>query len=680
MISKTIFRAYDVRGTYPTEIDEEAAYLIGRAFATIFGGPVVVGGDARLSTPSLKKSLIKGLVDSGIDVIDIGMVPTPVVYFACYKLGYGYGIVVTGSHLTKEQNGFKFSNKNGIPISFDEGLHKIMELVETKNFKESAVVGHVKKADVRGEYAKFMKSLFSTSLKGIKIIVDGANGAAGELYSKILGQCGAEVIELYCEPDGNFPNHTPDPMEKSFIIDLERKVKETGANAGIAFDGDGDRINVVDENGNIVNANHSFSMIIEDTLKENKGGKIVHDVLCSKLIDDVTKEFGGTPITWKVGHTYIAQKCFDEGALLAGEVSGHYFFKEASYADDVLIAGLKILKIMKNSGKNLSELSKKYPHYHSFGDRLLVKEEEKFNFVEQLKDKLASQGFEMSYSIVYENWEDASSIRKTIESLLYYRQQPHTKYGGGDKYVGFDLMGHLIGDVLYARWAGLDFLYEEGEPEITEEKMCKLLKRLNLPDSRNSMLVDERKSGHKDLEASIEVKGISLTPRRITPLMRPTKSWEDGTYYSVTLRNLSEAGGSETERLRTIDNIDIYCQCPRSAKQIMCRAPADVRKLWDDDRSPSSIPSPYVVPIHAHSVIASNHATLEYGRYNMEMYGYPRNVVKVERTLIDTLLKLDVRKKWPIFRLNWAFQDFGLQIFGPLQKIAKYGMWKQNNL
>lgn len=388
-----IFRAYDVRGKYPSEINEEVAYLIGRAFATFFGGDVVVGGDARLSTPSIKRSLIKGLVESGAKIIDIGMVPTPMVYFACYKLGYGSSIAVTGSHLTKGNNGFKFSDTKGIPISFEAGLNKIKELVESKKFREGA--GQIKKVDIFDEYVKFITSLSPISLKGIKIVVDGSNGAAGKLYSRILRECGAEVIELYCEPDGNFPNHTPDPMDKKFILDLELKVKETGANLGFAFDGDGDRINIVDENGNVVDTNHIFSLMVEDTLKENRNGIIVHDVLCSKLVDDVIKEFGGNPITWKAGHTYIAKKSFEKGALIAGEVAGHYFFKEANYTDDALIAGLKILKIVKNSGKKLSDLTKKYPRFYNYAARIPVKEEEKFYFIEQLKDKLSSQGFDI---------------------------------------------------------------------------------------------------------------------------------------------------------------------------------------------------------------------------------------------------------------------------------------------
>ena len=410
----SIFRAYDVRGKYPDGINEDIAYLIGRAFATIFCKPgsksagsrpgvsvgasvtVAVGGDSRLSTPAIKDMLIQGLIDSGADVADIGMAATPVVYFAAYKLGYDYGIAVTGSHLGKEFNGMKFCDSNGIPISFEGGLEKIKELTETKRVRvvTDAQRGTIKTRDVSDDYVKFMSSLFPLSLRGMTVVVDGANGAAGKLYARALRAAGADVIEMYCEPDGNFPNHTPDPMDKEFIVDLQRRIKAAGADVGMGFDGDGDRINFVDERGGVVDTNHIFSLMIEDALKEkaNKGAMIVHDVLCSKLVDDVIEAAGGVSLTWRVGHTYIANKCFEEKALMAGEVSGHYFFKEANYADDVLVAGFKILKILKETGKSLSKLTKKYPRFYNYGDRVPVKEEEKFAFIEQLKDRFASQG------------------------------------------------------------------------------------------------------------------------------------------------------------------------------------------------------------------------------------------------------------------------------------------------
>jgi phosphomannomutase/phosphoglucomutase len=390
-----IFKPYDVRGIYPSEINEEVAYLIGRAFATVFPEKTIaVGWDVRLSTPSLKESLIKGLLESGSKVVDIGMVPTPVVYFACYKIGCDYGIMITGSHLTKEFNGMKFCDKTGIPISYEAGLNKIKELVKTKKFREGK--GKLTKTNIDKKYIEFMKSLTPTKFDGIKIVIDGSNGSAGKIYSELMKECGAEVTEIYCEPDGNFPNHTPDPMKKEFIIDLENKVKEMKSDLGFAFDSDGDRLNIVDESGNVTNSNHIFSLIIEDALKNNKGAKVVHEVLCSKLVDDVIEKNGGIPITWRVGHTFIANKCQEENAILAGEVSGHYFFKETNYTDDVLVACLKILKILKQSKKSLSELTRKYPKYYQYAQRIPVKEEKKFDFIEELKEKLKSQGYNLT--------------------------------------------------------------------------------------------------------------------------------------------------------------------------------------------------------------------------------------------------------------------------------------------
>ncbi|MEM7821321.1 MAG: phosphomannomutase/phosphoglucomutase [Candidatus Aenigmatarchaeota archaeon] len=386
----SVFKAYDVRGIYPKELDEKIAYIIGRAFGTLFSGRIVVGGDARLSTPKLKESLINGLMDSGIEVIDIGFVPTPIVYFACYGIGFDFGISVTGSHLPKEHNGMKFCNSKGIPIGYEDGLEKVEELTKTKYFKKG--VGKIEKLEVVKKYSNFIKSLVHESLDGFKIVVDGANGIAGKIYSDILRECGLEVIEIYCEPDGNFPNHVPDPMQKEFMLDLEKKVKEIGADLGFGFDGDGDRVLVVDKNGSI-NPNHIFSILIEDAIKN--GDKVIHDVLCSKLVEDVIRKKGGTPIVSRVGHTFIARKCIEENAVMGGEFSGHYFFKESNYTDDVLVACIKLLSVLKKTGKSVSELTSSYPKYYSYADRLPVREEEKFKFIENLKDKLKKDGYEI---------------------------------------------------------------------------------------------------------------------------------------------------------------------------------------------------------------------------------------------------------------------------------------------
>jgi len=390
----TLFKAYDIRGVYPKELNEDVAYKIGRAFATFLGKKttVAVGGDCRLSTPSLKEKFIQGLLDSGMDVVDIGMVPTPVVYFCGYKLGFVAAVEITGSHLTKEHNGMKFCGPGGIAISYDDGINKIEEIFKSEKF--AIGMGKMEKMDVVSQYIDYIKS-FGIDFSGIKVVIDGANGVAGKIYSKILRECGADVVEIFCEPDGNFPNHTPDPMNKEFIKELEKKVKEHEADIGMAFDGDGDRLNIVDNTGIISNSNHIFSLLAKNVLKENAGGKIVHDVLCSKLVDDMIKSSGGIPITSRVGHSIIAKMCLEENAVMAGEVSGHYFFKEANYTDDVLVACLKILKIMKENKKPLSKLASVFPKFFEHSDRLPIREEKKFEFIENLKRQLEEQGHDL---------------------------------------------------------------------------------------------------------------------------------------------------------------------------------------------------------------------------------------------------------------------------------------------
>jgi len=393
-LKESIFKAYDIRGIYPSELDDESAYLIGRAFATIYKDKnVVVGGDARISTPHLKKHLINGLLESGANVIDVGMTATPVIYFGCYGLEYDAGIMVTGSHLEKEHNGMKFCDASGIPIGYDAGLFRVKEIVKERRFLSKK--GERSDKDLTMSYTKFIKGLFPAGFKGLKIVVDGANGSAGQIYTSILRNLGVEVIELYCNPDGLFPNHTPDPMKKEFIDDLRQEVISNSADSGFGFDGDGDRLAVVDEKGKSVNTNHIFSLLIEDVLRTNNGGNIVHGVLCSKLVEDITLKNGGIPIACKVGHSFIASKCAEEGALVGGEVSGHYFFRESNYSDDVMVACVKLLKIMKEGATPLSDLTCRYPLFYEESKRMPVRKGMKFLFIEELKKKLTSQGYDL---------------------------------------------------------------------------------------------------------------------------------------------------------------------------------------------------------------------------------------------------------------------------------------------
>ncbi|MBI2547689.1 MAG: HAD-IA family hydrolase [Candidatus Aenigmarchaeota archaeon] len=393
----SIFKAYDIRGVYPQELNEEIIYKIARAFAAFTNAKrIVVGGDNRLSTPSLKNSFIKGLLDSGVHVVDIGIVPTSMVYFACYKLKFEAGAMITASHNPKEFNGVKLCDSEGISIGLEDGLDEIKKIAEKCEFKDGK--GKLDIMDIFNEYNNFVSKLLVKRLNGIKIVVDGSNGSAGIHYARILKSLGAEVAEIFCDPDGNFPNHeTPDPLIDENLNEIKAEVKKLNADIGLAFDGDGDRMVVINDKGERSPVNHITALLAERCLSQNKNAKIVYDILSSQMVEEVVRQNGGIPIVWKAGHTFISRKCKEVDALFAGEVSSHYFFKEANYTDDTITAAIKILDIITSEKKKLSELTQKYPTYYNVLEkRIPIATEMKFKFIENLKGKLSKEGYEIS--------------------------------------------------------------------------------------------------------------------------------------------------------------------------------------------------------------------------------------------------------------------------------------------
>jgi phosphomannomutase/phosphoglucomutase len=393
-----IFRAYDVRGVYPKEIDERTALRMGKALGTFNPGKIVVGNDSRLSGPSLKRKLIEGLISTGCDVVDIGMAATPMIIFSTMHLKCDGGVMVTASHNPKEFNGFKFNGSDGIPISFESGLNKIEEIFEIGEFSQQK--GSVSKIDLTRDYAEFLllkvSNLHSTRMK---IVVDAGNGSPGSIYPKILRETGVDICELYCEPDGNFPNHQPDPSKRENMRDLQRRVLETQANLGFAYDGDGDRLGVVDENGNIVDPNRVFALLIKQTLESRPNSKIVYDVLSSMMIEDTIRKHNGVPIVSKVGHTYIAQRMAEEDAALGGELSGHYYFEEIFCADDALFASIKLIELLTKSNREITDHLKDLPKYHSQVSeafRFPISESEKFSFMKNLEIELREKGYKIN--------------------------------------------------------------------------------------------------------------------------------------------------------------------------------------------------------------------------------------------------------------------------------------------
>jgi len=385
-VRKMIFKPYDVRGIYPEEINEEIAFKIGAAFGTYVKGKIVVGHDSRLSSPSLKKALVKGLISTGANVIDIGLTTTPIVTFATRYLNCEGGVMVSASHNPKNYNGFKFYGKNGLPIGMGYGLEKIKEIFESNSFLKGK--GKVIKRRILKPYSKFLLSQIKIEKAvKMKVVVDCGNGSAGIIYPKILKKIGLKVHEICCEPNGNFPNHEPDPSKEENLEDLKEKVVKINADMGFAYDGDGDRLVVIDKNGKVVNSAVIFSILIKSALEKSPGGKIIYTVVDSRAIEEMIRKNNGIPVACRVGHTFISQKMNEENAILAGEISGHYYFKEMFGCDDALFATLKLIEYLVNSGKDLEYFDKALPKYLSKRLRYPIEESEKVSFVENLKEE-----------------------------------------------------------------------------------------------------------------------------------------------------------------------------------------------------------------------------------------------------------------------------------------------------
>ncbi|MCP4042993.1 MAG: phosphomannomutase/phosphoglucomutase [Gammaproteobacteria bacterium] len=350
-ISAAIFRAYDIRGIVGDTLTVEAARSIGQAIGSEAyergQQAVVVGRDGRLSSQEMASALIEGLRASGRDVIDVGQVPTPVLYFAADYLEAESGVMVTGSHNPPNYNGFKIM-LGGETLSGD-AISAIRGRLGGGNLMTGE--GSLQSMDVGAEYIRRVSEDIPVALGGAyKLVVDCGNGVAGEVAPRVYRALGHDVIELYCEVDGNFPNHHPDPIQPENLTDLIRKVREENADLGLAFDGDGDRLVVVDGEGNIIWPDRLLMFFAEDILSRHSGAEVIFDVKCSNRLFRVIEKLGGKPVMWKSGHSLIKQKMKETGAALAGELSGHIFIQDRWYGfDDALYAGARLLEMLRNS-------------------------------------------------------------------------------------------------------------------------------------------------------------------------------------------------------------------------------------------------------------------------------------------------------------------------------------------
>ncbi|MFO7816409.1 MAG: phosphomannomutase/phosphoglucomutase [Thermodesulfobacteriota bacterium] len=405
-IKPDVFRAYDIRGVVDKDFDEEWVEILGKACGTYFLDSgytrAVVARDCRHSSPEYQTRIIKGLMSTGVDVTYLDMVATPLFYFAIKHLGFNAGVMITASHNPPEFNGFKvWAGENTIHT---EEIRKIYSIMQEQKFPASTAM--VSKVDIAPEYLKYILSKITLKNR-IKVVVDGGNGSGGEVCAELLRQAGVDVVPIYCQPDGDFPNHHPDPTVAEYITDLRQTVVRENAHMGIGLDGDADRIGVVDENGDLIYGDKLLAIFGREVLQKNPGATVIGEVKCSHLLFRDIENHGGRPIMWKTGHSLIKSRMKETNALLAGEMSGHMFFADDYYGfDDALYAALRLCKIVaRELQKPLSSFLDDWPKTFNTPEiRVDCPEEIKFSVVES-----AQKYFRKNYDIV-----DVDGVRITF--------------------------------------------------------------------------------------------------------------------------------------------------------------------------------------------------------------------------------------------------------------------------
>jgi phosphomannomutase/phosphoglucomutase len=385
-----IFRAYDVRGRIGPDINPDVFRQVGRAYASLVrsngGHRIAVGQDNRESSAGLKAGFIEGVRASGIDVVDIGTVTTPILYFATAHWKLDGGANITGSHNPVDYNGVKMVHRGAAPLTEAE-IQGLREAIERGTFAAGA--GAVSQRDPREEYFDTIAKLVRVE-RPLKIVADAGNGIAGVYGPPLLRRLGCDVVELHCESDGRFPNHLPDPEDPENVVDLQQKVVEVGADLGLAWDGDADRVGVIDERGRRHEADLILVLLARDLLERHPGAKIVFDVKSSQVLVDDIKQHRGVPVMWKTGHSHLKRKMREDNILLGGEVSGHMFFAEGYYGvDDGILAACKIAEIAARHRGTVSSLFDSVPHLHATPElKALCPDAEKFRVIDELSREL----------------------------------------------------------------------------------------------------------------------------------------------------------------------------------------------------------------------------------------------------------------------------------------------------
>ncbi|MCC8189946.1 MAG: phosphomannomutase/phosphoglucomutase, partial [Planctomycetes bacterium] len=363
-----IFKAYDVRGTYPDQVNEGIFEAMGQAAVQVLKcRTTVVGRDMRESGIPLSQAMMRGLTKAGCDVIDIGMASTPMLYFATAYLKADAGVQITASHNPAAYNGCKWCREDAIPVAYDTGLADMEKLIEKNAFSTVEKLGSIRQEDIYSEYrANLLK--YAGNIKPLTVVVDAGNGVMGAFLPRLFEKLPCEVIPMYFEPDGNFPNHEANPMKASNMADLVAKVREVGADLGVAFDGDGDRSAYVDETGAIIPADFITALIAGEMLAMEPGATIYYDLRSSKVVREEIERLGGVAKMCRVGHSFIKAMMREDKAIFAGELSGHFYFRDLHYTDNAEMAMLSVLSVISRSGKKLSELIAPYRKYFATGE------------------------------------------------------------------------------------------------------------------------------------------------------------------------------------------------------------------------------------------------------------------------------------------------------------------------
>jgi phosphomannomutase len=410
VLDPKVFKAYDVRGIHPTELDEDGAYRIGRAYVEHFRpGTIAVGRDMRLSSPSMAAAVVNGAADGGADVLELGLVGTEMLYYAVGEQGLDGGIVVTASHNPKEYTGMKIVRRGALPVGGDSGLEDVRRVAEA-GFGETTRRGEIRSEDVwAGFVEKVLSFVEEDAIRPLRVVVDAANGMAGTMLPRVLERLPQlDVVRCYFEPDGSFPNHEPNPLlpeNREFIVE---RTRTEGADLGVAYDGDADRCFFVDDAGEFVPGDFVTALLARAMLAKEPGANVIYDVRASWVVPRAIEEAGGVALVNRVGHAFIKERMREVDALFAGEVSAHYYFRDFSQADTGIVPFLVMLELLSRAGQPLSELLAPYRSRYFLTGEINTPVADVDLKLRELEERYAAEGGRISHldgvSVDFDDW------------------------------------------------------------------------------------------------------------------------------------------------------------------------------------------------------------------------------------------------------------------------------------